>query len=354
MKELRSSTEEKGGAEADICKGVRLDDKMNQIKKVIATVNYSQDDLRELRAIFPESQFVHVDQNDTQGILREVADADVAILEADLDERFLGKNDLKWIHCNHAGLNKSARPEVFERGIILTGSAGRSSPVLAEHCVYFMLNACYHTHELLAAQYNHQWGVEGASRWRGLFGRTAGIIGMGNNGKMLAQRLHAFGMDIIGYDRYEIEGFDYLKYKLNASQGDTLDVLYAESDFVILCIALTDKTYHLIDDEAFSKMKQGAVLVNMARGAVVDTAALIRALDSGRISQAGLDVFEQEPLPSDSPLWDRRDVYITPHTTPAVPHRAGRCIEIIRENARRYRNGEEMLNRVYPQDVYTK
>lgn len=327
---------------------------MRQIRKVISTVNYEPEDLRTLREIFSTSEFIQLDQSDTKGILREVSDADVAILEADLDERFLGKNSLKWIHCNHAGLNKSARPEVFERGIILTGSAGRSSPVLAEHCVYFMLNACYHTHELLAAQYAHQWGVAGQSEWRGLFGRTAGIIGMGNNGKMLAERLHAFGMDIIGYDRNEIEGFDYLKYKLNASKEDNLDPLYAESDFVILCIALTDQTYHMIDDKAFSKMKRGAVLVNMARGAVVDTQAMIHALDCGQISQAGLDVFEQEPLPPDDPLWDRRDVYITPHATPAVPHRAGRCLEIIRENARRYQNGEEMLNRVYPEDVYTK
>lgn len=81
----------------------------------------------------------------------------------------------------------------------MTGAAGRSAPVLAEHAVYFMLQGCYHTKELLAAQEECRWGVEGSESWRGLYGRTAGIIGMGNNGRLLAERLHAFGMKIIAY-----------------------------------------------------------------------------------------------------------------------------------------------------------
>lgn len=327
---------------------------MRTIRKVLTTVNFVPEDLETLRSFFPDSIFVHVDQKDTEGILREVRDADVAVLDADLDERFLGENDLKWIHCSHAGLAKSARPEVFERGIILTGSAGRSSPVLAEHAVYFMLNACYHTHEMIAAQYAHQWGVEGAYKWRGLFGRKAGIIGMGNTGKRLAERLHTFGMELWAYDRYPLgDDFGFVEHQLVAQNGDTLDSLYENCDFVILCIALTDQTYHMVDEAAFAKMKPGAVLVNMARGAVVDTQAMIRALDSGKLSCAGLDVFEQEPLPADSPLWDRKDVYITPHCTPAVPHRDGRSLEIIGENVRRYLAEEEMINRVFPEDRYT-
>ncbi|MGI6725334.1 MAG: NAD(P)-dependent oxidoreductase [Christensenellales bacterium] len=326
---------------------------MRAIRKVLSTVNYTGQDLKTLKEIFEGSEFIQVSHSDTENILKELVNTDVAVLETDLDERFLGDSSLKWIHCNHAGLNKSARPEVFEKGIILTGSAGRSSPVLAEHCIYFMLNACYHTHELLAAQYTHQWGVKDQDDFRGLFGRTAGIIGMGHTGKMLAERLNAFGMDIISYDRYELKDYDYITRKLNSSKGDSLDELYANSDFIILCIALTNETYHLINDESLAKFKRGAILVNMARGGIVDTEALIRALDSGQVAQAGLDVFEQEPLPTDSPLWDRKDVYITPHFTPAVPHRAGRCLEIIRENRRRYINNEEMLNEVKEKDIFT-
>lgn len=327
---------------------------MRTIKKVLTTVNYTSEDLETLREIFAGSEFVHVDRHDSEGIARALHGADAAVLDGDLDDRFLGENDLKWIHCDHAGLAKSARPEVFERGIILSGSAGRSAPVLAEHCIYFMLNACYHTRELLEAQDAHQWGVKGQDSWRGLFGRTAGIIGMGNNGRMLAERLHAFGMNIISYDRYHLEGFDYIQRKLDASTGDMLDPLFAESDFIILCLALTDETYHMIDKKAFAKMKPGAVLVNMARGGLVCTEDMMDALNSGKLSCAGLDVFEQEPLPADHPLWDYRNVYITPHVTPQVPHRAGRSLEIIRENVRRYKAGEKLLNQVDPKDVWTK
>ena len=326
---------------------------MNRIRKVITTVNYSPDNLEILREIFDGSEFVHVDENDTEGILCEVKDADVAVLEADLDERFLGDNSLKWIHCNHAGLDKSAKPEVFRRGIILTGSAGRSSPVLAEHCIYFMLCACYHSRELMDAQRRHVWlNPPDLWNWKGLFGQTAGIIGMGNTGRMLAERLHALGMKLIAYNRSPIEGLDYIEKKLISSRGDGLSPLLSESDFIILCIRLTNETYHLIDDHAFKQIKKGAVLINMCRGAVVDTEALVRALDRHQIACAGLDVFEQEPLPPDSPIWDRRDVYITPHSTPAVPDRAARCLEIIRENVRRYKAGESLLNRVEEKDCF--
>lgn len=325
---------------------------MREIKKVLSTVNFSEEDLNTLRSFFPDSRFVHVANSDTERIVTELKDTDVAILDADLDERFLGESQLKWIHCSHAGLAKSARPEVFQKNIILTGSAGRSAPVLAEHAIYFMLNACYHTHEMLSAQYAHQWGIPGMHLWRGLFGRTAGIVGLGNTGKCLAERLHAMGMELYGYDRYEPEGYDYM-HKLISSRGDTMDEMLEKCDFIILCIALTDDTYHMIDENAFRKMKKGMVFVNMARGALVDTQALIRALDEGIVQCAGLDVFEEEPLPPDHPLWSRKDVYITPHATPAVPHRDGRSLEIIKENVRRYLQEEEMLNRVYPMDQYT-
>ncbi len=326
---------------------------MRSIRQVLSTVQYTGCDLARLRDIFKESAFIQVSPDDSKGIAEALKEADVAVLDADLDDRILSGKKLRWIHCNHAGLARSARPEIFERGIILTGSAGRSAPVLAEHAIFFMLNACYHARELAAAHQSHRWGVPKMENWRGLFGRTAGIVGMGNTGRALAERLHVLGMNVIVYDRYRIEDYPFADRWLDASRGDSLDVLLSRADFVILCIALTDDTWHLIDEKAFRGMKEQAVLVNIARGELVDTAALLRALDSGLISCAGLDVFEQEPLPPDDPLWDHPNVYITPHVTPQVPSRAGRCLDIIEENVRRYINEEPMLNRVGPGDVYT-
>lgn len=327
---------------------------MPQIKKVVATVWYNKEDMYTLRRIFPDSEFVYVDFYDKEKLAEEAKDADAAILLGDVDDCLLGENTLKWIHCDHAGLNGSARPEVFAKGIPVTGAAGRSAPVLAEHCIYFMLQHCYHTKELLAAQDACRWGVEGSGKWRGLYGRTVGIIGMGNNGKMTADRLHAFGMNIISYDKYEVSGYDYISQKLTADKGDRLEPLLEQSDFIILTIALTDETYHMIDYQAMKKMKQDAFLVNLSRGGVVCTEDLLRALKEGLIGGAGLDVFEEEPLPADHPLWKEPNVYITPHCTPQVPHRTGRSLEIIRENARRFRAGERMLNLLRPEDAVTQ
>ncbi len=326
---------------------------MPKIKKVVTTVWYNLENMRRLRRVFPEAEFVYVDFYDKSRLEREVKDADAAILMGDVDPCLLGENTLQWIHCDHAGLNGSARPEVFARGIPVTGSAGRSAPVLAEHSIYFMLQHCYHTKELLEAQQKHQWGVEGMTGWYGLYGRTAGIIGMGNNGRELAKRLHAMGMRLIAYDRFPIQGFDYIETKLCAENGDTLEPLLAQSDFILLNIALTDDTYHLFNRESFSRVKKGAFLVNMSRGGVVCTEDLIEALQNGTLSGAGLDVFEEQPLSPDSALWDLPNVYITPHTTPQVPDRQARSIEIIRENARRFEAGEPFLNLLRPDAVVT-
>lgn len=324
---------------------------MPKIKKVVATVWYNKKNMYDLRRVFPDAEFCYVDFFDKEKLEKEVKDADVAILMGDVDPCLLGENTLKWIHCDHAGLNGSARPEVFARGIPVTGAAGRSAPVLAEHCIYFMMQGCYHTKELLRAQENCTWGVDGMNTWRGLYGRTVGIVGMGNNGRMLADRLHAFGMNIVAYDKFPIKGYDYISQKYCVDAGDTIQPLLEQSDFVVLTLALTDETYHMINKDTLAQMKDGAFLVNMARGGIVCTEDLIEALKSGKLSGAGLDVFEEQPLSPESPLWKMEQVYITPHSTPQVPDRAARSVEIIRENARRFEAGEPLLNRMRPEDA---
>ena len=324
---------------------------MPKIKKVVATVWYNKKNMYDLRRVFPDAEFCYVDFFDKEKLEKEVKDADVAILMGDVDPCLLGENTLKWIHCDHAGLNGSARPEVFARGIPITGAAGRSAPVLAEHCIYFMMQGCYHTKELLRAQENCTWGVDGMNTWRGLYGRTVGIVGMGNNGRMLADRLHAFGMNIVAYDKFPIKGYDYISQKYCADAGDTIQPLLEQSDFVVLTLALTDETYHMINKDTLAQMKDGTFLVNMARGGIVCTEDLIEALKNGKLSGAGLDVFEEQPLSPESPLWRMEQVYITPHSTPQVPDRAARSVEIIRENARRFEAGEPLLNRMRPEDA---
>ena len=134
-------------------------------------------------------------------------------------------------------------------------------------------------------------------------------------------------------------------------RGDKLETLLQKSDFIILCMALNDDTYHMLNAETLKQVKPGAFLVNMARGGLVDTAAMIEALENGTLGGAGLDVFEEQPLSPESPLWEMPTVYITPHTTPQVPDRDGRSIEIIRENARRFEAGEPLMNLMRKSDM---
>ena len=188
----------------------------------------------------------------------------------------------------------------------------------------------------------------------GLYSKTMGIIGMGFTGKEVAKRAKVFGMTVLGYDR-SCEGLpEGVDQMFCADSGDCADELLRRSDVVVLSVRLSDETYHLIDSRAFDLMKNTALLINMARGSVVDEAALAEALRKGRIAGAGCDTFEYEPLSADSPLWDLPNMVITPHCTPEMPDLRAQCLEIICDNIRRYRNGEPMRNQLDFRDVYTR
>ena len=324
---------------------------MPDIGVALLTVRWQEEYIARLRELLAGAEVIHT--HDDREIKQALARADVAILSGDLDDRFADAPQLRWIHCDHAGLNKSARPWVFERGLQVTSSSGRSAPALAEHAIFFMLLFAYQYPRFQEAQRAHRWGFPGQEKLRGLIGRTVGIVGLGNTGCELALRARAFGMRVLGYRRQAIDvpGVDRL---YAAERGDLLDELLRDSDFVVLATPLSDATHHLIGSRELTLMKPTAILVNMARGGVVDEAALIETMRHGGIAGAGLDVFEQEPLPADSPLWDLPNVAITPHTTPRVPDRTGRSLETIAENVRRYRAGERLINLLTPADIYTR
>jgi phosphoglycerate dehydrogenase-like enzyme len=156
----------------------------------------------------------------------------------------------------------------------------------------------------------------------------------------MARRAVAFGMHGLAVDEMPVPGSDGVTEVWPTSR---LNDMLALADVVAICCPLTEATTGLFDDAAFAAMKSGAILVNVTRGEVVDDGSLVRALESGRLGGAALDVTPIEPLPADHPLWRFENVVMTPHTAGASQHRARRNLERFCENLRRYRAGEELI-----------
>ncbi len=321
--------------------------------RIMTTLGYQGAHWDRLAQAVAPGHLDRVDCQDDAAVRNALRDAEIAFIAGDLDARYLEAPKLRWVHCDHAGLNKFARPEIFAKGLIVTSSAGRSSPALAEHAIFFMLALSYRFPLLYKAQQEHRWGIPQQDDLRGLYGQTIGIVGMGHIGQELAKRAKSFGMHVLGYRRSIAPAPEGVDKVYAAAAGDSIDPLLEQSDFVVLAVPLSDRTHQLIGASELRRMKRTAYIVNMARGAVIDEAALLAALREGGIAGAGLDTFHTEPLPADDPLWDAPNTLITPHFSPQVPDRTGRSLDIICENLRRYRAGEAFLNQLTADDVYT-
>jgi len=324
------------------------------ISTVLSTVPFSAEEIDQLRAAFAPAEFVWCPSDDDKTIAEVLQRADVAVLEGDLDDRFVAAPHLRWVHCDHSGLNRSARADVFEKGLVVTGSAGRSAPALAQHGFYFALALTFEAQTLFKHQQEHVWrGIDGYFWKEGLWGKTLGIVGFGHTGREMAALGRAFGMRVLVYRRSAGDAGENVDELFSSDSGGSIDRLVEESDVIMLATQLTDETFHLFNAERFAQMKDTAFLINLARGPVIDQKALIEALHAGTIGGAGLDVFEQEPLPAESALWDAPNLVITPHMTPRMPDKTQRSINTIVANVQRYRDGEPLLNAITERDMFT-
>jgi phosphoglycerate dehydrogenase-like enzyme len=326
---------------------------MAEISTVLATVPYHGAHLERLIREFSPANLVQVPRDDAERVSELLRSADVAVIAGPIDQRFIDAPRLRWVHCDAAGIESSAWPEAFERGLMLTASAGRSAPVLAEHTLFLALSLIYDAHALHDAQRAHQWGLPGYSERRGLYGKTIGVVGLGATGRAVAGLASVMGMRVLGYGHALREPVPAVDEYFTAGEPEALERLLESSDVVVLACRLTDETYHLIGAEQLRRFKPSAYLINMARGAVIDEPALIQALRTGLLAGAGLDTFEKEPLPADSPLWDLPNVVITPHATPEMPDMIDNCLNIIAENVRRFRSDQPLINALSPSDAYT-
>lgn len=323
-----------------------------EFKHVLVTLEYTQELLDEIVRALAPAKVTLCSLRDTQAVSEALKTADAAILNSDLNDQILneGKN-LKWIHCGHAGLTKSARPEVFARGIKLTGSAGRSAPALAEHAQFLMMALSYNWNGYLQKQQEKLWKAP-ENPGMSLYGKTALILGVGHTGSELAKRLKAMDMTVLGYGRSK-KSDPNVDEMLCADDGGNLDAFLPRADFVILTLNLSDETYHLLDARRLGLLKKSAFLINLARGGIVDEQALIEALGDGTIAGAGLDTVTEEPLSPDSPLWDLENVLITPHTSPAFAQKQRFSADVILRNIEAFKKDLPLENEFTLRDVYT-
>ncbi len=246
---------------------------------------------------------------------------------------------VKWIQTTSAGMDMLLDiPGVREGRFRLSNASGLHALQVAEHA-WALTSALFRgLQQSIRNQLSHEWkGVP----IRDLYGATAGIVGFGGIGRRYARLARGFEMRILALDVQQSERPDYVEALWGT---DRLEDVLAASDVVFIACPYTPQTERLIDERAFRLMKNSAFLINTARGPIVDEAALADALESGEIAGAGLDVFETEPLPETSPLWELENVIITTHSAGASNFRPQRTVDFFCENLRRFMAGVPLLN----------
>lgn len=239
---------------------------------------------------------------------------------------------LKYIQLTSAGFDRVPMDYVKQKEIKIFNARGVYNVPMAEFALCGVLQLYKKSRFFFENQKRHEW-IKNREILQ-LDKKTITIVGCGNVGTECAKKFKAFDCRILGVDIYPHTDPNYEKiYPL-----DEIYEVLAKTDVLILTLPLTEKTYHFFDKDKLEKLKSGAVLVNIARGAVVDTNALIKALNEN-ISGAVLDVFEEEPLSKDSPLWDMQNVIITPHNSFVGEHNAQRLEQVIFANLGEIKNG---------------
>lgn len=250
--------------------------------------------------------------------------------------------NVQWVHSLSAGVEKVLFPELITSPVPLTNARGVFKRSLAEFTVLGMLYHYKRARRLVESQRKHHWDD---FKVRFIHDRVMGVVGYGEIGRECALLANGMGVKIHALRRNpEKSAKDPLLERV--FKVEELQQMLAEIDILVCAAPLTPETHHMISDAQFEVMKPTAMVMNVGRGPVIDEAALIRALQSGKIAGAALDVFEHEPLPEESPLWDMESVLISPHCTDRTedPDWLDLSMQFFVENFRRYQSGKALEN----------
>ncbi len=247
-------------------------------------------------------------------------------------------NDLRFIQLLSVGFNHLPTSKIEEMGLIVSHNVGQTKFQISEWVMTFILNICKNTKYFLANQASHSW-KHYYDIWE-LEGKNVTFLGGGNIACETAKKLKAFGANTLSLNLFT----DPLPYMDKVVHIDEIDSILPDSDIIISALPATDETYHLINSEKIAKMKDGCIFVNISRGSVVNESDLSDALKAGKFRGVGLDVFETEPLPQDSPLWDTENVYITPHNAIFSDLYQERIFNMVYDNLKLYIEGHKVEN----------
>ncbi|MEF8851313.1 MAG: D-2-hydroxyacid dehydrogenase [Haloarculaceae archaeon] len=250
--------------------------------------------------------------------------------------------DLDWVHSIQAGVDRFPRDRFRDRGVALTNSTGIHGDAVGETVAGFVLTLARRLHEHVASQQEREWSRPAWDDAWTVAGEQAAVVGLGGLGRGIVDRLSGLGLDVVGVRRTPTPEPGVEQVYTPAA----LDEAVADARFVVLAVPLTDDTRGLVDADVFDAMREDASLVNVARGGVVDQSALVDALRDGAIAGAALDVFETEPLPEDSPLWELDDVVVSPHCAAYTRDYYRHVAAILRESLDRVAADEDPVNRV--------
>ncbi|HYE88194.1 MAG TPA: D-2-hydroxyacid dehydrogenase [Vicinamibacterales bacterium] len=299
-----------------------------------------------LRQRFPDVEFVHAttDQQRADGL----RDCDVAFTWILKATELADASRLRWVHSSAVAVETFCLPELFARGVVVSNSRGVQAVPIAEHVMAVVLALAKHLpfalHHQTAANWAQNEFAGERLPWL-LKGRTLGLIGVGTIGREIAGRADAFGMRVIAMRRRVTEAVPGVEQVFGVEQ---LYQFLSQCHVLVIAAPLTPETHSLLGEAQFAQLPLGALVVNVGRAKIIDTDALMAALESRHLGGASLDVFPQEPLPPDHRLWKMPNVILTPHTSGFRQGHWDEVIDLFADNLDRFRRGEPLKFQVQP------
>jgi len=308
--------------------------------KILSTYReLSEKHLEQIRAVSDRITVEVV--TDKEKVVSAIGDAEI-LLDGGMFNKgvLMASERLKWVHAVSAGVEGYLFPEFVDSQIVLTNSSGVHRIPITEIVIAMMLMFAKRIYKFMRFQYEGKWVKLVPDE---LTDKTVGILGLGNIGMETAYKAKCFGMRVLALEKKMGHRPTYVDENMGP---EDLDHLLRESDYLVIAAPLTKETRHMICERELRLMKPTAYVINVSRGAIIDNAALLKALKEGWISGAGLDVFEQEPLPENSEFWKLENVVMTPHVSGSTPYYADRVAEIFCNNLARYLEGKPLINLV--------